>query len=262
MTIAEPRNPTLAVWKFASCDGCQLSLLDCEDEILALAGALDIAYFPEASSGMVEGPYDVSLVEGSITTPHDLERIKKVREESGVVITIGACATSGGIQALRNGADVSEFIGIVYAHPEYISTLEMSTPIADHIEVDFELRGCPIDKGQLIETIVAHLAGRPPRIPTTSVCMECKARGNPCVMVAHGTPCLGPVTQGGCRALCPTYNRGCYGCFGPTESPNTEALAEQFVKLGMRDDAIARSFRTYAAWAEPFKQEAERRDPS
>lgn len=262
MTIAEPRNPTLAVWKFASCDGCQLSLLDCEDEILALAGALDIAYFPEASSGMVEGPYDVSLVEGSITTPHDLERIKKVREESGVVITIGACATSGGIQALRNGADVSEFIGIVYAHPEYISTLEMSTPIADHIEVDFELRGCPIDKGQLIETIVAHLAGRPPRIPTTSVCMECKARGNPCVMVAHGTPCLGPVTQGGCRALCPTYNRGCYGCFGSTESPNTAALSEQFVKLGMRDDAIARSFRTYAAWAEPFKQEAERRDPS
>ncbi len=217
------------MWKFASCDGCQLSLLDCEDDLLAVAGRIDIAYFPEASSGMVEGPYDVSLVEGSITTPHDLERIQEIRASSGVLITIGACATSGGIQALRNGADVNEFIGIVYAHPEFISTLATSTPISDHVEVDFELRGCPIDRGQLVETISAHLAGRPPRIPTTSVCVQCKARGNPCIMVAHGTPCLGPVTQGGCNALCPAYNRGCYGCFGPMESPNTEALAEQFV---------------------------------
>ena len=196
-------NPSLAVWKFASCDGCQLSLLDCEDDLLAVAGQIDIAYFPEASSGMVEGPYDLSIVEGSITTPHDLERIQKIREESGVLITIGACATAGGIQALRNGADVDEFVGIVYAHPEYISTLDMSTPIADHVEVDFELRGCPIDKGQLVETISAHLAGRPPRIPTTSVCVQCKARGNPCIMVAHGTPCLGPVTQAGLQRPLP-----------------------------------------------------------
>jgi coenzyme F420-reducing hydrogenase gamma subunit len=254
-------NPTLGVWKFASCDGCQLSLLDCEDELLAVAGRIDIAYFPEASSGMVEGPYDVSLVEGSITTPHDLERIQDIRASSAVLITIGACATSGGIQALRNGADVNEFIGIVYAHPGFISTLETSTPISDHVEVDFELRGCPIDRGQLIETISAHLAGRPPRIPTTSVCVQCKARGNPCVMVAHGTPCLGPVTQGGCNALCPAYNRGCYGCFGPMESPNTEALADRFALLGLNDAAIARSFRGYAGWDQSFRDEADRRDP-
>ena len=254
-------KPSLAVWKFASCDGCQLSLLDCEDDLLAVAGQIDIAYFPEASSGMVEGPYDLSIVEGSISTSHDLERIQKIREESAVLITIGACATAGGIQALRNGADVDEFVGIVYAHPEYISTLDMSTPIADHVEVDFELRGCPIDKGQLVETISAHLAGRPPRIPTTSVCVECKARGNPCIMVAHGTPCLGPVTQAGCNALCPSYNRGCYGCFGPMESPNTAALTEQFVELGMRDDAIVRAFSSYNGWSPEFKHEAEARSP-
>ncbi len=259
---AADEKPSLAVWKFASCDGCQLSLLDCEDELLAVAGRLEIAYFPEASSGMLDGPYDISLVEGSITTPHDLERIKDIRAQSGVLITIGACATSGGIQALRNGADIEEFIGIVYANPEFISTLATSTPISDHVKVDFELRGCPIDRWQLVEVIVAHLAGRPSRIPTTSVCMQCKARGNPCVMVAHGTPCLGPVTQGGCNALCPAYNRGCYGCFGPMESPNTAALAEQFVHLGLRDDAIARMFRSYAGWAEPFKQEADRWDAS
>lgn len=253
------QHPTLAVWKFASCDGCQLSLLDCEDDLLAVAGQIDIAYFPEASSGMVAGPYDVSLVEGSVSTPHDVERIHQIRAESTVLITIGACATAGGIQALRNGADIEEFLGIVYAHPEYVSTLATSTPIGDHVAVDFELRGCPIDRGQLIETISAHLAGRPPRIPTTSVCVQCKSRGNPCLMVASGTPCLGPVTQAGCDALCPSYNRGCYGCFGPMESPNTHALAEQFVQLGMTDRAIERSFRSYSGWSQSFREEADRR---
>ena len=261
MTNKPPSAPTLAVWKFASCDGCQLSLLDCEDELLAVAGQIDIAFFPEASSKMAPGPYDLSLVEGSITTTEDAERIQEIRRESTVLITIGACATAGGIQALRNGADVDEFVGIVYAHPEYISTLDMSTPIADHVEVDFELRGCPIDKGQLVETISAHLSGRPPRIPTTSVCVQCKARGNPCIMVAHGTPCLGPVTQAGCNALCPSYNRGCYGCFGPMESPNTTALTEQFVELGMKDDAIVRVFRSYSGWSPEFKREADARSP-
>ncbi len=253
-------KPTLAVWKFASCDGCQLSLLDCEDELLDVAGAIDIAYFPEASSALVEGPYDVSLVEGSIGTARDEERIRDIRANSETLITIGACATAGGIQALRNGADLADFLQTVYAEPQFISTLATSTPISDHVGVDFELRGCPIDRGQLIETIAARLAGRPARIPTTAVCVECKSRGTPCVLVADGIPCLGPVTQGGCNALCPTYNRGCYGCFGPMESPNTAALAERFVQLGLGDAAIADLFRSYNGWAEAFRHEADRRD--
>ena len=181
-------RPKLAVWKFASCDGCQLTLLNCEDELIPLAGAVEIAYFPEATRAVVEGPYDVSLVEGSITTPDELERIQRVREVSRRVITIGACATSGGIQALRNFADVAEFRSIVYAHPEYISTLSHSTPISAHVQVDFELRGCPINKDQLLEVLAAELQGRRPRIPSHSVCVECKRRGNVCVTVAHGTP--------------------------------------------------------------------------
>ncbi|MFW2382452.1 MAG: oxidoreductase [Acidimicrobiales bacterium] len=253
-------NPTLAVWKFASCDGCQLSLLDCEDELLAVAGAIDIAYFPEASSAMAEGPYDVSLVEGSITTAHDVERIQEIRKDSTTLITIGACATAGGIQALRNGVDVGEFVTAVYAEPDFISTLAQSTPISDHVTVDFELRGCPIDRGQLIEVIAAQLNGRPARIATTSVCVECKARGTACVMVSHGIPCLGPVTQGGCHALCPAYHRGCYGCFGPMESPNTDSLAEQFVQLGLTDKNIAHLFRSYNGWADAFRREADRRE--
>ena len=253
-------RPTLAVWKFSSCDGCQLSLLDCEDELLAIAEGVQIAYFPEATSGEVEGPYDVSLVEGSITTPHDVERIHDVRARSRMLVTIGACATSGGIQALRNFADVREWIPLVYASPEFISTLETSTPIADHVEVDLELRGCPISKAQLVETVAALLNGRRPRLPSTSVCMECKARGTPCVLVAKGTPCLGPITQAGCGALCPAYGRGCYGCFGPMESPNIAALARQWQELGAGDDAMLRALRTFNANAPAFREASYRHE--
>jgi coenzyme F420-reducing hydrogenase gamma subunit len=253
-------RPKLAVWKFASCDGCQLSLLDCEDELLALAGELEIAYFPEATSTTLGGPYDVSLVDGSITTEHDAVRIKEVREQSHLLVTIGACATAGGIQALRNFADVREWIPVVYARPEYVSTLATSTPIGDHVRVDFELRGCPISKDQLVETVLALLNGRRPKLPGVSVCFECKARGTPCVMVAHGTPCLGPVTQAGCGAICPAYDRGCYGCFGPMESPNVGALADQWRALGVGDDGIVRALRTFNANAPEFREASLERD--
>ncbi len=248
--------PSLAVWKFASCDGCQLSLLDCEDELLAVAGAVRIAHFLEASSQVEPGPYDVSLVEGSITTEHDVERIHEIREASGTLVTIGACATAGGIQALRNNADVTAFTDIVYARPDYISTLATSTAIADHVPVDFELRGCPIDRGQLLELITALLAGRRPRVRQHSVCLECKQRGTVCVMVAHGTPCLGPVTHAGCGALCPAYGRGCYGCFGPMHHPNPPALRSTLVDLGMPSRDIARLYQTFNAASPEFAEAA------
>ena len=203
--MTQPANPppTLAVWKFASCDGCQLTLLDCEDELLTLASRVRFASFTEASSAVLPGPYDLSLVEGSITTAHDAERIHQVREQSRFLVTIGACATAGGIQALRNFADVTEFRAAVYASPQYIDTLATSTPISAHVPVDFELRGCPIDKGQLLELITALLAGRKPDIPDASVCTECKRRGLTCVMVADGTPCLGPGHPGRLRRAVP-----------------------------------------------------------
>jgi sulfhydrogenase subunit delta len=253
------RKPRLGVWKFASCDGCQLSLLDCEDEILAIAGAVDIAYFPEATRGEVKGVYDLSLVEGSITTPHDAERIHDVRRRSKTLVTIGACATSGGIQALRNFADVREYTSIVYAHPEYIHTLATSTAISDHVRVDFELRGCPISKAQLVDVVAAYLSGRRPNTPAHSVCIECKLKGNVCVMV-KGTPCLGPVTHAGCGALCPSYDRGCYGCFGPKETPNAPSLSNWLSGLGMDEKALERVYRTFNANADPFREESERHD--
>ena len=246
---------TLAVWKFASCDGCQLSLLDCEEELLALAGEVEIAHFLEATSAVTGGPYDLSIIEGSITTAHDVERIREIRVRSRRMVSIGACATAGGIQALRNFADVDDFVSLVYASPQYISTLSESTPPRDHVAIDFELQGCPPNKNQLLEVIAAFLAERRPAIPSHSVCIDCKRRGNVCVMVAHGTPCLGPVTHAGCGALCPTYHRGCYGCFGPMESPNTSSLAGWFGDHGSDDDDLTRMFRLIYANAPEFRDE-------
>jgi coenzyme F420-reducing hydrogenase gamma subunit len=255
--VSAGAKPKLAVWKFASCDGCQLSLLDLEDELLALADRVEIADFREATSAVAEGPYDLSLVEGSITTAHDAERIQDVRRSSRALVTIGACATSGGIQALRNFADVDEFTRVVYASPEYIATLATSTPISSHVAVDFELRGCPVDKRQLLEVVTALLLGRRPEISTASVCTECKRRGVVCVTVARGVACLGPVTQAGCGALCPAYDRGCFGCFGPMESPNTAALVPLLGRLGRSDRDVERIFRTFNAGAEPFRKAVE-----
>jgi sulfhydrogenase subunit delta len=257
VTPAETRKPKLAVWKFASCDGCQLSLLDLEDELLGLAEEVEIAYFLEARRATVEGPYDLSLVEGSITTPEDAERILEVRRASRRLVSIGACATAGGIQALRNFKNVKEFVSLVYATPEYISTLDASTPISANVPVDFELQGCPINKRQALEVISAYLNERRPQIASHSVCIECKRAGNVCVMVAHGTPCLGPVTHAGCGALCPSYDRGCYGCYGPMETPNTASLSGWLERLGLEEPDLVRAYRGVNAFAEPFRLESE-----
>ncbi len=239
------RTPKLAVWKFASCDGCQLTLLDCEDELLTIAKQVQISTFLEASSAVVGGPYDISLVEGSITTPSDARRIKEIREQSTVLVTIGACATAGGVQALRNLSDVNEFASVVYAHPEYIATLATSTPASAHVTVDYQLQGCPIDRGQLLDTLSALLIGRKPRLPAKTVCTECKMRGVTCVVVADGIPCLGPVTHAGCGALCPSYHRGCYGCFGPAATPNSAALIPLLRRDGMSGENVEQVFSTF-----------------
>jgi coenzyme F420-reducing hydrogenase gamma subunit len=258
VTAAATQKPTLAVWKFTSCDGCQLSILDCEDDLLPLADRIEIAYFLEATRATLDGPYDLSIIEGSITTPDDAQRIREIRGQSRTLVSIGACATAGGIQALRNFADVEEFTAAVYAHPEYIATLDRSTPISAHVRVDYELRGCPIDRGQLLEVIGAFLHRRRPRISAESVCMECKRRGNVCVTVAHGTPCLGPVTHAGCGALCPSYDRGCYGCFGPAETTNTVSLARRLRELDMSERDVARVFATFNAAAPAFAEQSAR----
>jgi coenzyme F420-reducing hydrogenase gamma subunit len=253
----ERQRPTLAVFKFASCDGCQLSLLDCEDELLSLAGAIRIDHFTELSRASTSGPYDLSLVEGSITTPGDAQRILEVRANSRRLVTIGACATAGGVQALRNFTAAGEYPSTVYAHPEYVASLETSTPISAHVPVDFELHGCPINRHHLLEVITAYLAGRSPAIPGFSVCQECKGRGTVCVLVARGTPCLGPVTRAGCGALCPAVGRGCFGCFGPSDTTNTSALTARLLQNGATPPELSRLFATFNVGAPAFLAEAQ-----
>jgi sulfhydrogenase subunit delta len=252
------RKPKLAVWKFTSCDGCQLCILDLEDHLLALAEHLEIAYFMEATRAVVKGPYDLSIVEGSMSTPEQLDQIKQVRLVSKFLLPIGACATSGGIQALRNFTDVKDYLNLVYERPEYLEVLAESTPVSQHVAVDLELQGCPPNKYQLLEVITAFLHGRRPRIETASVCLECKRRGTVCVLVAHGLPCLGPVTQAGCGALCPAHHRGCYGCFGPKETPNTGSLSRWFSqRLGQSEAEMIRAFRLFYANAKAFRRQSE-----
>jgi coenzyme F420-reducing hydrogenase gamma subunit len=238
-----------------------LTLLDCEDELLAVAGELEIVHFPEASSRTApEGPFDLTLVEGSVSTPEHLGEIRHIRERSRFLVTIGACATAGGIQALRNFGASEGFSEIVYAWPEYVLTLADSMPVADHVKVDFELRGCPIDKGQLLELITAYLVGRRPAIRDVSVCTECKSRGSVCVSVAKGIPCLGPVTHAGCGALCPAFGRGCYACFGPKENAATASFAGLLKELGLDEQEIARAFRLFTGYAEAFREESRRHE--
>ena len=247
-------RPRLAVWKLASCDGCQLTLLDCEDELLAIAGAVDIVHFAEATSRMEPGPYDVSLVEGSIATAHDAERIHEIRGASRVLDTIGACASAGGVQALRNARDHAAMMRMVYARPDYLDSLATSTPVAAHVTVDAELRGCPISKSQLLALLAAVLHGPLPELPAHAVCSECKLQGTPCVLVARGTPCLGPITHAGCGALCPRHARGCFGCFGASAAPQVPALVERLVALGAGRADIERLLTTLGGAA--FGREA------
>jgi coenzyme F420-reducing hydrogenase gamma subunit len=248
----------LAVFKFASCDGCQLSLLDCENELLAVAEAVEIAWFPEASSRLQPGPYDIALVEGSITTPHDAQRILEVRRSARIVVTIGACATAGGIQSLKNWADHEDYLRCVYARPEYISTLATSTPIADHIKVDYELRGCPISRHQLLDVVGALVKGQRPRLPSHSVCLDCKRKGTVCIEVAQGIPCLGPVTHSGCGAICPTYDRGCYGCFGPVSQSNCLSLTDRYLAMGTSTETLLPLLRNFNAAAPEFRDASNR----
>jgi coenzyme F420-reducing hydrogenase gamma subunit len=252
-TASVAAKPRVGVVKFASCDGCQLSILDLESELLEVVAHFDIVEFPEASSNRSDGPYDVLLVEGSISTAEHAEQILELRKQAKLLVTIGACATSGGIQALRNWADHDAFRASVYAHPEFVDSLAMATPISDHVQVDAELRGCPIGIGQLRELLTSLILGRRPEVRDEAVCAECKRRGAVCVLVASGQSCLGPVTQGGCGALCPRWGRGCYGCFGPREGANASSLSRTLLATGHDEPEVGRLFAGFTAWAEPFR---------
>jgi sulfhydrogenase subunit delta len=250
-------KPTVAVYKFSSCDGCQLSILNLEDELLELVGAIEIAYFLEARRRTMPGPYDIALVEGSITTPHEAERIQEIRKQAKILVALGTCATAGGIQALRNFTNLDDLAMAVYEHPEYLHTLPKSVPLAEHVKVDFELWGCPINKYQLVEVIQAFVQKRRPMLPTQSVCLDCKRRGIVCMVVAHGVACLGPGTRTGCNALCPANGRGCYGCFGPAPSADMKTVIAALLPVERYPGEVKGLFSNISNYSPAFRTAAE-----
>jgi sulfhydrogenase subunit delta len=253
-------KPRIAVHKFASCDGCQLAFLGMGEDLLTLSELVDIVHFVEAGPVAPDAEVDIAFVEGSISAPDDLERIRAIREHSRYLITIGACATSGGLQALRNFADADEWVASIYAKPDYIRSLSTSTPIATHVKVDLELWGCPVDRRQVLAAIRDLLSGVTPAFEQDKVCLECKREQAVCVMVTRGLPCLGPVTRTGCGALCPRFGRDCYACFGPGENANTESLSRRFEGLGLMPDAVARRFHFISSGAAPFTEAGRSKD--
>ena len=250
-------KPKIAVYKFSSCDGCQLSILNLENELLDLAGAVDIAYFLEATSAIQPGPYDVTLVEGSVSTPHEAERIQEIRKNSGFLISLGTCSTAGGIQALRNFTEPQELAFAVYEHPEYLDYLDTSTPISDHVQVDLEIWGCPVNKYQVLESVAALIQGRQPNLPTHNVCLDCKRNGTVCVMVANDSACLGPATRTGCGAICPSMGRGCYGCFGPSPKSNVHTLIPVLKATEAYPGQAVHLLRNFTGFAPKFQEAAD-----
>lgn len=227
------RKPRIGIFKFTSCDGCQLSILNLEEQLLKLLEFFDIAYFREAADLPPKRQYDVGIVEGSISTEWQRKEIMEIRDRVRFLITIGACATAGGLQALRNWANISDYKRNVYPSPDLISAFAMSTPVSEHAYVDYELWGCPIDGNALSETLVSLIIGKRPSVPVYSLCMDCKIKGIPCLLVSQSEPCLGPVTKAGCGVICPSFGRPCYGCFGPREGANMDSLLERFGAMGL-----------------------------
>ena len=246
-------KPKVAVHKFSSCDGCQLAFLNAGEALLELAQLVDLLHFAEAGAVQPEALVDIAFVEGSITTTHEIERIRAIRANSKYLVSIGACATSGGIQALRNGKmQGADWLSSVYASPQFISSLDTSTAIAQHVKVDYELWGCPITTRQVMQLLRDLLFAVRPKISTDPVCLDCKRAGNICVLVTRGEPCMGPVTRTGCGALCPQFGRACYACFGPSEQVNGPALSQCLCGLGLSADAVAKRFLFINAAAEPY----------
>ena len=251
-------KPRVAVHKFSSCDGCQLAFLNLGEPLLELAELVDIVHFAEAGPLDPDAEVEVAFVEGSVATVEDLERVQAVRRQSRFLVTIGACATSGGLQALRNMADAGAWFADIYPQAQDLESLDTSTPISAHIKVDLELWGCPVNGQQVVAATRDLLFGVTPGVDSEPVCMQCKRSGAVCVLVTRGEPCMGPVTRSGCGALCPRFGRDCYACYGPAEQVNDASLARRFAGFGLTSAEIARRFAFINSAAPAYQQAAAR----
>lgn len=248
---------TVAIHKLTSCSGCQLAFLNQGKALLTLLDYIDFKHFVEAGLYEPDAKVDLSFIEGSVSTPEDLKRLQEARQNSKLLVSIGACATSGGVQALRNLAGADTWKQSVYPHPEFIKTLDTSTPIAEHVHIDYELWGCPITVESIRHFVSQLQLGTLPKTEMEKLCLECKRKQNVCVVITKQAPCLGPVTRSGCGALCPEFGKACYGCYGPSESPNAQSLANRFSGLGLVSEEVAQRFAAIHSHYPKFKEQVE-----
>lgn len=245
-------KPKIAFLEFTSCEGCQLEVLNLTgEEILDLLSAVDIVNFREARTNRSDD-YDIAFVEGSISRESEIERLKKIREQAKVVVALGACASIGGVNCLKNHLPMDRALNIVYGDSaKYYDTIP-TRPINAVIPVDYYIRGCPPQTSEFIKVTKALLLGKKPEIPAYPVCTECKMAGNICVFEL-GKTCLGPVTRAGCNAICVTSGRHCWGCRGLVDDPNTNSEEDILKKYGLTPEQVVEKFKIYNTYTEAKK---------
>lgn len=246
-------NPRVIIYGLASCAGCQLQILNLENELLDIVKYIDIVNFKEAQSNNEEGPYDIAIIEGTVTCEREITKIKKLREESKVVVAIGACATHGNMPALKNFYDSGDFEKIVYNGKVPLGNLEKYSGIDKYIKVDHYIYGCPPTKEDIIQMVKDVLLDRAFVVKNYAVCVECKAKENQCVLDL-GKVCLGPITRAGCGAICPSYLHRCDGCRGPLENSNLQAELKLFKDNKITKEEILKRFRLFVGTAKPLEE--------
>ena len=250
------KKPSVAVFKFSSDAGCQLEILNLENNLLDILELVDFTYFPMASRYYGPGPYDIGFVEGAVTSPEEIARIKHVRAQCKILVALGSCACFGGLPSIKNSLSQREVEEKVYPDTSVIHSIK-AMGIDQYVKVDAYLKGCPIDKNELVELIKGILLDIKPYLRPHSVCIECKLRENPCMFLGDGRVCMGPVTSAGCGAVCPSKNRPCEGCRGPANDPNASSLARTLLEYGLSPREVELKFRKYAGETPPFREGAE-----
>jgi len=249
-------RPRIGIFKYSSCAGCQFQLLFFQEEVVQTLEAVEIVYGRmETSAGNADGPFDVALIDGAITEAWQADELKRVRQVSTYLVPIGSCAVNGGVPAIKNLEPELDVQRRVYPDVAPIHSMR-AEPVDRYVRVDAYVRGCPMSERDLHELVTSLLLGRPPHGSDYSVCVECKLKGNTCVLVARGEPCMGPVTNGGCGALCPSNGRACYACWGALPGANAPALARRFEELGLSPEEIVRRFSEFGFPALEFRTAA------
>jgi len=241
-------KPKIAIFDFGCCEGCQLQIVNLEEQILDLVGLLDVRQWREAMSEHAED-YDIALVEGSITRQAEIARLEAIRRQAKVLVALGACAHTGGVNAMKNRMPMDQALKTVYGDKASWFDTIPTRPLSAVVPVDLAVPGCPIDRGELLEVVKALLLGKTPTLPTYPVCVQCKMAENVCVFDL-GLTCMGPVTRAGCRAVCPSYGNRCLGCRGLVPEPNVNAHKEVLAEHGRTVEGLLAEYRMFGSMLE------------